>query len=112
MPAFSVRLGLDRTRRESMLASERPIPFRSTEAFVELGFNLLLGAVLRQHQLADQNLSGIVEHLPLAGGEAFLSIPDGEVAHDLRDLKDISALDLLQVRTVPAIPVLGHGRLL
>src|SRR5204862_7122174 len=58
---------------------------------------LLLVHLLRIHQLAGKNLLGLHEHLLLAGGEPLLVIAQGQVAHHLGQLEDVTGLHLVPV---------------
>src|SRR5690606_26441209 len=89
------------------LAWSDPPP--SAEEFSDLAFHLLFRQVLGEHQFADQNLAGVLQHLALAGGQALVPLPHRQVANDLGHLEDVAALDLLQVGPVAAVPVLRHG---
>src|SRR6266571_1769197 len=56
------------------------------EDLLEVPFDLLLVAVLRDGQLLDEERAGSVEHLPLAEGEVLVGAEEIEVAEDFRDL--------------------------
>src|SRR5919107_6079533 len=84
-------------------------------ALVRLGdqvFQMRLGLVLlhveRIHQLGREDLLGTRVHLLLARREPLLGLADREVAHDLRQLEDVTGLDLLAVVLEAPVPVLRH----
>ena len=77
---------------------------------VEEGVGLVFVHVAGVHELAREDLLGLREHLLLAGREALVAVPDGEVAHDLGDLEDVAGLELVAVVLVAPAPVLGHLR--
>src|SRR3954451_20511245 len=76
---------------------------------VEDRFRLVLVGVLCQSQLRDQDLARLGQHPLLAGGQPAVTLPAPQVAHDLRHLHHVAAVQLLEVRLVTARPV---GRLL
>src|SRR5262249_5396063 len=79
------------------------------EDLVEQRLGLVLVRLLRERQLADEDLPGLREHALLAGGQAALAVTSPQIADDLSDLVHVAGRQLLQVRLVPARPV---GRLL
>src|SRR5690606_33597170 len=85
-----------------------------TEALLEEVVDVLLRTlfVLLEgvHELRREDLLRARVHLLLASREALLHLANGEVAHDLGDLKDVAGLDLLAVVLEPAVPVLRHLR--
>ena len=78
------------------------------EHLLEEGVGLVLVEVAGVHELAGEDLLGLREHLLLAGREALVGVPDGEVADDLGDLEDVAGLELVAVVLVATAPVLGH----
>src|SRR5215212_5875713 len=88
---------------------------RAVAALVRLGdqilqmrLRLVLLHVERVHQLGGEDLLRAGVHLLLARREPLLGLPDGEVADDLRQLEDITGLDLLAVVLETPVPVLRH----
>src|SRR5690606_19845919 len=77
------------------------------EYLVEQGLGLVLVGVLRERELADQNLARLGEHALLTGGETALALTTPQVTHDFRDLDDIARGELLQVCLVATGPVRG-----
>src|SRR5262245_2320430 len=71
---------------------------------------LLLVEALRVHQLADEDLLRLDEHLLLAGREALVAVAQRQVPHDLGQLEDVAGLHLVAVVLEAAVPVLRHGR--
>src|SRR5215211_657380 len=71
---------------------------------------LLLVETLRVHQLADQDLLRLDEHLLLAGGETLVPVAQRQVPYDLGELEDVARLHLVPVVLEPAVPVLRHRR--
>ena len=76
---------------------------------VEQRLGLVLGALLGERHLADQDVPRLGEHALLARRETPLPLTTPQVTHDLRDLERIAGGQLLQVRLVTPRPV---GRLL
>ena len=71
---------------------------------------LLLVHVERVHELGGEDLLGPGVHLLLPGGEALLTLADGQVADHLAELVDVAGLDLVAVVLVAPVPVLRHLR--
>src|SRR5262245_47683419 len=99
---YSLRLGSD------LLLGALPADTR--EDVVEPLRGLLFVHALRVHELGDEDLLGLDEHLLLARGEAFLVIAERQVADDLGELEDVAGLHLVAVVLEAAVPVLGHRR--
>src|SRR5206468_2530816 len=71
---------------------------------------LVLAAVAGEDQLGDQDLAGALQHALLAGRQALLPVPHGEVADHLGDLEDVARLEALDVALEAPAPVaLGGG---
>src|SRR5215467_16158810 len=80
------------------------------EDLPEVGLDLVLGALLGEAELLDQQRAGGVEHLPLAEREVLVALEQIEVAEHLGDLEHRAGLDLLHVLPVPAVPGGGIDR--
>src|SRR6516162_8804641 len=87
-----------------------PGPSGDAEDLPEVGLDLVLGALLGEAELLDQQGTSGVEHLPLAEGEVLVTLEEVEVAKHLGDLEDRAGLDLLHVLPVPAVPGGGVDR--
>src|SRR5262245_25527179 len=72
---------------------------------VEQNLCLVLGALLGERYLADENVAGLRQHALLARGEATLALPAPQVADDLRHLERVTGGELLDVCLVPSRPV-------
>src|SRR5581483_2127714 len=87
----------DRGCRGLRLRLRRALARRPRDHLVEPLGRLLLGHVLRVHQLRGEDLLGLDEHLLLAGREALVVVAQGEVAHHLGELEDVAGLHLVAV---------------
>lgn len=81
------------------------------EKTIDGGLNLFCGSPLCEDQFADENLSGIVEHLSFPCRQAPFPVTNGKVADDFSDFEDVAAFNFFHVGTVTSVPVLGHLRL-
>ena len=72
----------------------------------------LLVDVEGEGQLGHEDLAGLGEHPLLAGRQALVLVAERQVPHDLGDLVDVAALQLLDVVLEAARPVGRHPRLL
>src|SRR5215469_13076612 len=95
---------------ESGSLTRPPDASGDAEDLPEVGLDLVLGALLREAELLDQQRAGGVEHLPLAEREVLIPLEEVEVAKHLGDLEDRAGLDLLHVLPVPAVPGRGVDR--
>src|ERR687897_3388776 len=69
---------------------------------------LLLIEPLRIHQLADEDLLRLDEHLLLASRKTLVAVTQREVPHDLGELEDVARLHLVAVVLEPAGSVFLH----
>src|SRR5580692_12406921 len=77
------------------------------EDLVEKRLGLVLVGLLRERELADEDLPGLGEHPLLAGREAALLVPAPQVPDYLGNLVHVTGGELLQVGLVPTRPVRG-----
>src|SRR5215813_10042914 len=91
-------------------ATGTPTILGDAEDLPEVGLDLVLGALLGEAELLDQQGAGGVEHLPLAEGQVFVALEEVQVAEHLGDLEHGTGLDLLHVLPVPAVPGGGVDR--
>src|SRR5262249_62271991 len=71
------------------------------EDLLQVALDLVLGALLGETELLDQQRPRGVEHLPLAERQVLVALEQVEVAEHLGDLEHRAGLDLLHVLPVP-----------
>src|SRR5690606_8802398 len=74
------------------------------EDLLEVPLDVLLGAVLRQRELLDEQGARRVQHLPLPERELLVGTQAVEIPENLGDLEDRAGLDLFHVLAVSTVP--------
>src|SRR5690606_34677729 len=83
----------------------RPRELRLSENLVEEGLRLVLGALLGERNLADEDVPSLGEHALLTSRQAPLALATPEVTHNLCHLERVSGGQLLKIRLVTPRPV-------
>ena len=96
-----------RARASLDARSVRTASVSGREDLVEQGLGLVLVGVLREGELAHQNLARLGEHPLLTGGESALALTPPQVTHYLGDLDHVAGSELLQICLVATGPVRG-----